>query len=1164
LDCPRCTTGNDPERKFCRECGARLGVACPSCGAVDSAGSKFCGECGSALGVEQPRAGGGRAGGPAEPAEAAEAAAELRLVSVLFADLVGFTSLSEGRDPELVRELLTDYYELAREVVGRYRGSIEKFIGDAVMAVWGAPVAHEDDAERAVRCALDLADGVVALAVRRGLPELAVRAGVQTGEAAVSLRAVGQGLVAGDIVNTAARFQSAAEPGTVVVGAATQRAAGRSIAFRRLDDLTLKGKAEPVSAWQASHLVGPPERGGARVGELEPPFVGRADELRLLRDLYHATAREGRARLVSVMGQAGIGKTRLAWELEKYATGLAESPRWLHGRSPAYQEGLSYWALAEIVRRAAGIAEEEDAHQSQAKLDQLLERELPDAQERSWVASGLGALLGTGRAPEGESGELFAAWRRLLERLAEAAPLVLLFEDIHWADEGMLDFLEGLVQWSRSHPILVLTLARPELVERRPTWGAGQRSFTSLHIDPLSKAEMGQLLEGLVPGLPAEIAGQVVQRAEGIPLYAVETVRMLIDQGALEPAEQGYRLVRPPAQLALPETLHALIAARLDALPAAERNLLQQASVLGQTFQRQALQVIRGSEPGETDRLLDALVSKDLLLADDDPRSPERGQLGFAQGAVREVAYGTLARAERRALHSAAADHFARADESEAVGMVASHYLAAYEAAPDHPAAADLRARARDFLLASAERAHALHSYRQAMAYIEQALPVIDDDAQRAGILERAGEAARAAGDRASAERYLGEAIEWHTAQADGRAAARAAGVLATALVDDVHIEQAIGLASEALERLPAHDGPEAARLLAVVARAHLNRGEDAAALEWAERALVVAEREDQISPLVDALVTRGTALDGVGRFYEGRAVLRGALVLAERHGASVAAMRAMHNIHRLEAGDYPDETAALLQAGIELSERAGEHGWVSGFRLRLLESLVERGEWDEVLAEGEAMDEEALGAHEWEHLNDYLAEVWAMRGEGERASVLLGRWISRPERTVTQHEAAHHLSVARVALAEGRIGDAHREALLASQSDGHLQPGHFLSGRAALWLGDATGLADAIAAFEGKPVRSRALRAQQATLRAGLLALGGDDARTAYEDARAAWRDLGMPLELGLAQLESATFGLSGEEAQRMEAAARQTLGALGADGLVDRLRAARPAGGR
>ena len=310
---------------------------------------KFCGECGTDL----------RAGAPAAASEAAEApTAERRLVSILFADLVGFTTLSESRDAEAVRELLNRYFETATQIIGSYGGTVEKFIGDAVMAVWGAPTAFEDDAERAVRSALDLVAAVQAIGTEIGA-DLLLRAGVLTGEAAVTLGAANQGMVAGDLVNTASRLQSVAPPGTVLVGESTMQAASGAIAFEPAGEQLLKGKAAPVPAFRALRVVA--RRGGAgRNEQLEAPFVGRGPELRMLKDFHVATGAERRPRLVSIVGQGGIGKSRLVWEFQKYMDGVTEVVYWHQGRSPAYGEGISFWALAEMVRGRAAITEADD------------------------------------------------------------------------------------------------------------------------------------------------------------------------------------------------------------------------------------------------------------------------------------------------------------------------------------------------------------------------------------------------------------------------------------------------------------------------------------------------------------------------------------------------------------------------------------------------------------------------------------------------------------------------------------------------------------------------------------------------------------------------------------------------------------------------------------
>ena len=502
-------------------------------------------------------------------ARATSGGAERRLVTVLFADLVGFTTLAEGRDAEAVRDLLSRYFDGASEIITRYGGTVEKFIGDAVMAVWGAPTAHEDDAERAVRAALDMVAAVRALG-DGATGMLQARAGVLTGEAAVTIGATNQGLVAGDLVNTASRLQTAAAPGTVLVGESTRRSAAGAIAFEPAGDLELKGKAEPLTAYRALRIVAK-VRGIGRNEGLEPPFVGREVEFRLVRDAFHASGRERRARLVSITGEAGVGKSRLAWEFSKYTDGLAGGTFWHEGRSPAYGEGVSFWALGEMVRKRCGLLEADDDATTRARVAASVEEHVTDPAERPAIEACLLALLGHAEPPAGGRDALFAGWRRFFERLAEQDPVSLLFEDIQWADDGLLDFIESVLEWSQSYPIFVLTLSRPELLDRRPTWGAG-RSATSLPLGPLADDAMRDLLAGLVPGLPEAAARTILERAGGMPLYAVETVRMLVTDGRLEPVGDGtYRATGTLDAIDVPTSLLALIAARLDALVASER-----------------------------------------------------------------------------------------------------------------------------------------------------------------------------------------------------------------------------------------------------------------------------------------------------------------------------------------------------------------------------------------------------------------------------------------------------------------------------------------------------------------------------------------------------------------------------------------------------------------
>jgi len=435
---------------------------------------------------------------------------------VLFVDLESFTRLSESRDPEEVRALLSRYFDTCRRLIELYGGTVEKFIGDAVMAVWGTPAATEDDAERAVRAALDLVAAVSALGQEVGAEELRARAGVLTGEAAVTLGAQGEGMVTGDVVNTASRVQSAADPGSVFVGEATRRASEQAIVYEDAGSFELKGKEGETRLWRALRVVS--GRGGElRSQGLEAPFVGRDRELRQIKDLFHICAEERKAHLVSVTGIAGIGKSRLAWEFYKYFDGIQQIIYWHRGRCLAYGEGVTYWALADMVRMRCLIGEDDDQATAAKKLEAALQEHILDPEERRFVEPRLAQLLGLGEHETRDRQDLFAAWRLFFERLADTYPTVLAFEDMQWADASLLDFVEYLLEWPRNHPVYVITLAGPELLERRPTWGAGHRNFTSLYLEPLSQQAMEGLLSGLVPGLPERLRDQILARAEGVP-----------------------------------------------------------------------------------------------------------------------------------------------------------------------------------------------------------------------------------------------------------------------------------------------------------------------------------------------------------------------------------------------------------------------------------------------------------------------------------------------------------------------------------------------------------------------------------------------------------------------------------------------------------------------
>ena len=1189
MRCHSCGSEVQPGQRFCPECGARLDTPCSGCGAPLPGGARFCPECGTptAPGVAGapatpaatgtgPGEGTGepRGSGPASrsgPATAgAVASPELRLVSVLFADLVGFTSASETRDPEDTRAFLDAYFERAREVIGRYGGTVEKFIGDAVMAVWGAPVAREDDAEQAVRAGLELVDAVSQLPGRDGPP--ALRVGILTGEAAVTVGNAGQAMVAGDLVNAASRLQSAAQAGSVLVGDATHRAASRAIAFESVGDVEMKGRAA-LSAWRALRVVA--GRGGARRSEaLEPPFVGRDDELRLLKDLFHTTSRESRIRVVSIVGPAGIGKSRLAWEFEKYIDGLTEPVYWHQGRSPAIGEGVTFWALGEMIRARARIAETDDLVESLEKLRSALAEYVPDDIERQWIEPRLMALLGLGEDPGGDrgsAGELFAAWRTFFERISALGTVVLVFEDLQWADSGLFEFIGHLLQWSRSHPIFVITLSRPEILERRPDWGAGQRNFTSLHLEPLDSEAMRALLNGLVPGLPEPAIRAILARAEGVPLYAVETVRMLVTDERLVREGDVYAVRGALDRLSVPETLHALVAARLDGLDPTDRTLLQDASILGLSFTADALATLSRMDQAEVDGRLEGLVNRELLRVEVDPRSPERGQYLFVQAVIREVAYGTLAKRERRARHLAAAQYFETLGDDEIAGILASHYVDAYRNATPGPEAETLAAQARVALRGAADRATQLRSFDQALAFLLQALAVTEDPVEQTHLRERAAEAASFAGHGPEASRLLEEAAAGHRAAGDRLGAARVSADQASAMLFEGQAGEVIELLTPILAEIDSMGDPGADPVIAAVAsqlsRANMLNGEHPRAIELADRAIAISERLGERAITLDTLVTKGTSVSSI-REEEGTVILLGAVRLARVYGLAKIELRARNNVITLLAFRDPRASIELITEGLELARRIGHRGAMVGFAGGIIVSAYFQGDWDlveQMLAE---LDDDDLPVTTDLELSWVRMDRAASEGDQAGLEAAVGRAeADLAQITNVQQHVGHVLSLAWVDYAAGRFADGLARLALTGEAGVDEAERASAAGRLALRLGDLDRARSAAATIEATGSSNPMIQAKRRALDAGIAALEGriEEAVSGYGAACERLADMGDGLETAVTRLEfAALVGVDRPEAQAAAAAARKTYERLGARAFLAQLDAIDAAPGR
>jgi class 3 adenylate cyclase/tetratricopeptide (TPR) repeat protein len=1157
--CPACSSPNEAGRKFCGECGARLAAVCASCGSSNSPTARFCGECGNLL-ASAPSAApaGATATGPAVPRPAVSPAsvgpvAERRLVSVLFADLVGFTSLSEGRDPEAVRELLSEYFAIATDVLGRYGGTVEKFIGDAVMAIWGAPMAHEDDAERAVRAALELVDAVQVLG-----PGIQARAAVLTGEAAVTIGARDQGIVAGDLPNTAARLQSVAPAGAVLVGEQTRNATASGIAYEEAGEQLLKGKAAPVPAWRAVRVVS--DRGGrtGRDDRLEAPFVGRDAELRLLKDLFHATSRERRVRLVSITGQAGIGKSRLAWEFLKYVDGVVESVWWHEGRSPSYGEGVTFWALGEMIRSRARLLETDDAATTRARIADLVDEHIPDEAERRRVEVALLALLGAGEAPPGGAAELFSAWRTFFERLAGQGTVALLFEDLHWSDPGTLDFIEHIMEWSRDVPILIITLARPELLETRPGWGAGKRAFLALDLQPLDEPSMRELLAGLVPGLPDPAVQSIVARAEGIPLYAVETIRMLVAEGRLvERSSGGYEPAGPLGELAIPSTLHALIAARLDSLEGQDRAVLQDAAVLGTSFTADALSAIEGGDREGLGATLARLVRNELLRVERDPRSPERGQYAFVQALIREVAYSTLSLRDRRARHLAAARYFESIGDEELAGALAAHYVAAYKSSAEGPEAEALGGQARISLRAAAARAQQLGAPAQAVTFLRQAVEVTTFDGEKAELLEQAAENAGNAGQLEVADALLAHAIALREQGADDAATANAMRLRVELLSTARQRDEAIRLIEQVLARFgDLGDDPRWVRVLVAAARVHQLQGNYDRAQELSRVALARAERTGQIDAAARCLLVNGMAAFFQGRLWEGRALSVAAGELAEQAGLPDLAMRSAMTVASIAALDDPRDAVARQKEALEFSRRLGQRGMEITVLGNLAEDARRTGEWDWVEAQlrrAQGLDLEeadsvvvdaALGA--LAGLRGTLDEE-ALAGLARRLGALEDRDVGSSIYDLTALNAFSHGRWAEAAAAWIPSVD------LSDYNAPYVLPRIAV---AAVLAGDAAAAGAALDRLDSIGTRGRATDADRATVGASIAALEGDRAGAiaGYRVGLAAYRALGLTWDEALLGLQAAvTLGPTDPEVAGWLASGREILLGLGALTLVE-----------
>ncbi|MGB9378357.1 MAG: adenylate/guanylate cyclase domain-containing protein [Mycobacteriales bacterium] len=914
-------------------------MQCPACQATNPDQAKFCLECGSSL-LD--------AGRPLGE--------ERKVVSVLFCDLVGFTAASEFADPEDVRARLVPYHRMLAERIESFGGTVEKFIGDAVMAVFGAPVAHEDDAERAVRAGLRILTAMEELN-GSSAANLSVRIGVNTGEAVVTLGArpeAGEGFVTGDVVNTAARIQTSAPIDAVAVGEATYHATSQVFAYEPLEPVSVKGKSAPLTLWRAGS---PRARLGVDVQRsMTTPLVGRELDLLQLRTAFDRVARDNAVHMVTVAGEPGVGKSRLIAELATYVDELSELVYWRQGRCLPYGDGVTFWALGEIVKAHAGVLESDSPEQTADKLDVVL----PDGTDRAWMRARLLPLLGLDTGETVSREESFTAWRRFIESLAESHPAVIVIEDLHWADPALLAFLEHVAAWVHGLPLLIVCATRPELFEEHPAWAAGLRNTMTITLSALSVDETATLVTLLLGRsvLPANTLQLVLDRAEGNPLWAEECVRILRDRGLLD--DSGELL--GDADVPFPQGIQALIAARLDTLSPDRKAMLADAAVIGRVFWTDALIAMGQRDPADVAHAMHELTGKELVRPSRDSSLAGQVELAFWHALVRDVAYGSIPRHARAAKHLAAChwlEHVAAGRVEDLAEVLAHHTIAALElaeASGDPQLAAKIKPLARRHALLAADKTAGLDA-AQAMQLLDRALELTPQDspdwpnvlARWARGVERVGRIRDAADALKAAATELRE-------RGDLVAAADTLAQLGLALrnVGDPSAEGVLHEAVDLLETQP--KGPELVRALTLLASTRMVAGAHREAISFAERALTLAEEQGLPVP-GKAVSTLGSAKASLGD-PAGLAELERALPLLLEAGQAEDAASGYNNLGVSRwLFEGPEAALATYSEGEEFARSRGLQRMGDALRASSLQALLETGR----LAEVEALADEIL-----------------------------------------------------------------------------------------------------------------------------------------------------------------------------------------------------------
>ena len=918
--------------------------ACPVCGATNPPGARFCNACGSPL-------------APAAPRE------ERKTVTVVFADLVGFTSRAESLDPEDVLALVRPFHDLLRREVEAYGGTLARLVGDAGMAVFGYPTAHEDDPERAVRAALAIQAGLRALDEGTVALDLHARIGINTAEAVVTYGSALEDAddLMGDGVNAAARLQAIAPADTILVGRATRDATARTIRYAEAEPVVLRGRSVPTTAFR---VLGPVATAAAPAPDATP-FVGREAEVDLLVRAFERARGAGAVETVTIVADPGLGKSRLVRELGRRLDALPDLVTWRVGRCLPYGEGIGFWALGEIVRAQAGILDTDDRETRAARLEVALAE--PDPALRRWMADRLAPLVGLPSATEPPTAdEAFAAWRRFVASIAASGPAVLIVEDLHWADAAFVSFLAGLADGAVAAPLLIVVTARPEVAEQHPGWLARARRATVLPLVALDQDAMGRLVGAVLGAAGTTLRASVVARAEGSPLYAEQLAAMLRDRVAagLQEVPEGE----------IPPSIHALLASRIDALPPEPRAVLLDASPVGKRFWPGAVAAVGGRRVEEVESVLADLVRRDLVRRVRPSSMAGEDEYAFWHALVRDVAYAALTRADRLARHRAVAAWIAAlpgGTDGVAAELVAAHLERALELA-DALGEATTAAEIRPGLV-TAHAASADHATRtevpRAVEHLLRVLALLPrDDPRRPPVLVRLGRLYNSVNDVPAAVAAVEEGIAGLRAAGDDVRAAEAAPVLATALSFGGNAGRAHAVLAEARTALAGHPGPGLAALIAEQAIAEMNASRYDRARALADEAVALADSLGIVRPH-RALHARGFVryfTDPAGGEADFRASIDGAV----DDGRILSAAGAMQNL-AVARGSVVGPAAALAALD-EAGEFRASHGLPgTPVLISRLDQLEIAGEWDAVLRE-------APPAREWAEAHGDAWAAWA------------------------------------------------------------------------------------------------------------------------------------------------------------------------------------------